>query len=61
LIIYKNYKLISSINLFVFLFSSCNLLNKSLDNESIIKNRWSGEAVLFSDVSSQILKQKIYK
>ena len=56
--IVKNYKLIPLINLFVFLFSSCNLYNKNLNNDSIIKNRWSGDAVLFSDVSSQILKQK---
>ena len=54
----KNYKLLYLINLIVFLFSSCNLFNKNLNNDSIIKNRWSGEAVLFSDVSSEILKQK---
>ena len=29
-----------------------------VNNDSIIKNRWSGDAILFSDVSSQILKQK---
>jgi len=40
------------------LFSSCNLFNKNLNNDSIIKNKWSGETVLFSDVSSQILKKK---
>ncbi|MAR29634.1 MAG: hypothetical protein CMG24_01690 [Candidatus Marinimicrobia bacterium] len=54
----KNYKLIPLINIFVFLFNSCNLYKKNLNNDSIIKNRWSGDAVLFSDVSSQILKQK---
>ena len=54
----KNYKQIPLIYLFVFLFSSCNLYNKNFNNDSIIKNRWSGDAVLFSDVSSQILKQK---
>ena len=42
----------------VFLFCSCSLFNKNLNNDSIIKNRWSGEAFIFSDVSSQILKQK---
>ena len=54
----ENYKLISLINLIVFLFSSCNVYDKNLINDSIIKNRWSGDRVLFSDVSSQILKQK---
>ena len=58
MIIIKNYKLISLINIFIFLFSSCNLFNKNLNNDSIIKNRWSGQAISFSDVSSQILKQK---
>tara|TARA_B100000424_G_scaffold160900_1_gene123231 strand:+ start:352 stop:1224 length:873 start_codon:yes stop_codon:yes gene_type:complete len=53
-----NYKLLLLINLFVFLFSSCSLLNKSKNNNYIVKNRWSGEAVLFSDVSSNLLKQK---
>mgnify|MGYP001178631642 CR=1 FL=1 len=54
----KNYKQILLINIFVFLSSSCNLFNKNLTNDYIIKNKWSGEAFLFSDVSSQILKQK---
>ena len=54
----KNYTLLYLINLIVFLFSSCNLFNKNLNTDYIIKNRWSGETVLFSDVSSQILKQK---
>ena len=58
LVIIKNYKIISLISLIIFLFSSCNLFNKNFDDHSIIKNRWSGEAVLLSDVSSQILKQK---
>ncbi len=54
----KIYALLSFINIFVFLSSSCNIFNKDLNNDSIIKNKWSGETVLFSDVSSQILKQK---
>ena len=54
----KIYTLLCLINLNIFLFSSCNLFNKNLINDSIIKNKWSGETVLFSDVSSQILKQK---
>ena len=54
----KKYTLLFIINLIVFLFSSCNLFNKNLNNDSIIKNRWSGQAISFSDVSSQILKQK---
>ena len=54
----KNYTLLSLIILIGFLFSSCNLFNKNLNNDSIIKNRWSGQAISFSDVSSQILKQK---
>ena len=54
----KNYKLLYLINLIVLLFSSCSLFNKNINNDSIIKNRWSGDAVLFSDVSSQVLKQK---
>ena len=58
MVIIKNYKLIYLSNLFVFLFCSCNIFNKNINNDSIIRNRWSGEAVLFSDVSSQILKQK---
>ncbi|MBH90919.1 MAG: hypothetical protein CMG67_02240 [Candidatus Marinimicrobia bacterium] len=58
MIIIKNYNLKSIIYLSVFLFSSCNLFNKNLNNENIIKNKWSGDAVLFSDVSRQILRQK---
>ena len=54
----KNYKLLLLFNLFVFLFSSCNLINKNSNNDSIIRNRWSEEIVLFSEVSNQILKQK---
>ena len=54
----KNSKLIFLNILSAFLLSSCNIINKNLKFDSIIKNTWSGETVLFSDVSSQILKQK---
>ena len=54
----KNSKLIFLNILSVFLLSSCSIINKNLKSDSIIKNTWSGETVLFSDVSSQILKQK---
>jgi len=54
----KNSKLIFLNILSVFLLSSCSIINKNLKSDSIIKNKWSGETVLFSDVSSQILKQK---
>ena len=54
----KNSKLIFLNILSFFLLSSCNIINKNLKPDSIIKNTWSGENVLFSDVSSQILKQK---
>ena len=56
--IIKNYILILFCNLFIFLFSSCNPFNKNIINDSIIKNKWSGDAILFSNVSSQLLKQK---
>ena len=56
--IIKNFNPVFLINLSFFLLNSCNLINKKLDNDSIIQNTWSGEAVLFSDVSSQLLKQK---
>ena len=58
MVIIKNYKLIYLIYLFIFLFSSCNLFKKNFFKDSIIKNKWTGETVLFSDVSIQILKQK---
>ena len=52
------YKLLFFINLYVLLFSSCSLLKKNLKNDFIIKNKWSGESILFSDISNQVLKQK---
>ncbi len=56
--IIKSYKLIPIINLFVFLFISCISIKKNSNDDYIIKNSWSGEAFLFSDVSDQLLKQK---
>ena len=40
------------------LFFSCSLIGINEFDEYIIKNRWTGETVFFSDVNSQILKQK---
>tara|TARA_Y100001970_G_C14144421_1_gene809033 strand:+ start:586 stop:1452 length:867 start_codon:yes stop_codon:yes gene_type:complete len=45
-------------NFSIFQFLSCILINKNNSNHLIVENKWSGETVFFSDVSSEILKQK---
>ena len=54
----KNYRLLSIIFSIILIFLSCSLIGINEFDEYIIKNRWTGETVFFSDVNSQILKQK---
>ena len=46
------------INFFIIQFLSCGLININNSDYLIVKNKWSGETVFYSDVSSEILKQK---
>ena len=46
------------INFFIIQTFSCNLKNKDSLDYLIVENQWSGETVFYSDVSSNILKQK---
>ena len=43
--------------LIIVLFYSCSAFNKKTLNNSIRENKWSGEDVLFSEVSSHMSKQ----
>ena len=56
--IIKKIQLIILLPLFVISFFSCSLINQNKFADLIIKNKWTGENVFFSDVSSEILKQK---
>ena len=44
-------------NLFIIHFFSCSLINKNNSDYLVIKNKWSGETVFYSDVSIQLSKQ----
>ena len=46
------------INFFIIQTFSCNLSKKGDLDYLILENQWSGETVFYSDVSSNILKQK---
>ena len=46
------------INFFIIQIFSCNLKNNNNPSYLIVRNKWSGETVFYSDVSSDILKQK---
>ncbi len=46
------------INFFIIQTFSCNLRKKGDLDYLILENQWSGETVFYSDVSSNILKQK---
>ena len=56
--IIKKNQLIILFPLFVISFFSCSLINQNKFTGLIIENNWTGETVFFSDVSSEILKQK---
>ena len=56
--IIKKNQLIILFPLFVISFFSCSLINENKFTDLIIENKWTGETVFFSDVSSEILKQK---
>ena len=42
----------------ILLYFSCSLIKINNIDENIIKNKWSGEAILFSEVSKQLLKRE---
>ena len=50
--------LLFSFNFFIIQTFSCSLINKNNSDYLVIKNKWSGETVFYSDVSSELLKQK---
>ena len=45
-------------NIFIIQFFSCSLINKNNSDYLIVKSKWSGESVFYSEVSSELLKQK---
>lgn len=53
----RKFIIFSFIYFFIIQTFSCNLINKNNSNYFIAKNKWSGEKVLYSDVSSNLLNQ----
>ena len=56
--IIKKNQIIILFPLFIISFFSCILINQNKFADLIIENKWTGETVFFSDVSSEISKQK---
>ena len=54
----RKFTLLFLFNFFIIQIFSCSLINKNNSDYLVIKNKWSGETVFYSDVSSELLKQK---
>jgi len=53
----RKFTLLFLFNLFIIQFFSCSLINKNNSDYLVIKNKWSGETVFYSDVSIELSKQ----